>query len=220
MHINSLIQTILPPPALPPFLSLPPTHFRKVTDTVQCQNEGPHLLLLVELSRLRCCGLSSQQCQHLRTIIRPTCQVKKLRPDLNHLAKVMLTRGRTRFWPDLPVEPAAPLWPWLLRWDTQQPDGRQNPRPGGVPAPLHLLNVVGLAEPSLSFSGRPTSQVPVLVFIPQPCDHQVMTLVAQMVRRLPTMWETQARSLGREDPLEKEASLTAPPPSVSSDKGV
>ena len=70
------------PPALPPFPSLPPTHFRKVTDTVQCQNEGPHLLLLVELSRLRCCGLSSQQCQHLRTIIRPTCQMKKLRPDL------------------------------------------------------------------------------------------------------------------------------------------
>ena len=31
--------------------------------------------------------------------------MKKLRPDLNRLAKVMLTRGRTRFWPDLPVEP-------------------------------------------------------------------------------------------------------------------
>ena len=25
-----------------------------------------------------------------------------------------------------------------------------------------------------------------------------------MVKRLPTMWETQVRSLGREDPLEKE----------------
>ena len=30
------------------------------------------------------------------------------------------------------------------------------------------------------------------------------SLVAQMVKRLPTMRETQARSLGREDPLEKE----------------
>ena len=30
------------------------------------------------------------------------------------------------------------------------------------------------------------------------------SLVAQMVKRLPTMWETQVRSLGREDPLEKE----------------
>ena len=30
------------------------------------------------------------------------------------------------------------------------------------------------------------------------------SLVAQMVRRLPTMWETQVRSLGRADPLEKE----------------
>ena len=29
-------------------------------------------------------------------------------------------------------------------------------------------------------------------------------LVAQMVKRLPTMQETQIQSLGREDPLEKE----------------
>ena len=28
--------------------------------------------------------------------------------------------------------------------------------------------------------------------------------MAQTVKRLPTMWETQVRSLGREDPLEKE----------------
>ena len=28
--------------------------------------------------------------------------------------------------------------------------------------------------------------------------------LAQMVKRLPTMWETQVRSLGQEDPLEKE----------------
>ena len=30
------------------------------------------------------------------------------------------------------------------------------------------------------------------------------SLVAQMVKRLSTMWETGVRSLGREDPLEKE----------------
>ena len=30
------------------------------------------------------------------------------------------------------------------------------------------------------------------------------SLVAQMVKCLPTMWETQVRSLGWEDPLEKE----------------
>ena len=29
-------------------------------------------------------------------------------------------------------------------------------------------------------------------------------LVAQMVKHLPTMWETGVRSLGQEDPLEKE----------------
>ena len=30
------------------------------------------------------------------------------------------------------------------------------------------------------------------------------SLVAQMVKHLPTMWETWVQSLGREDPLEKE----------------
>ena len=34
--------------------------------------------------------------------------------------------------------------------------------------------------------------------------HTQGSLVAQMVKRLPAMWETQVRSLGREDPLEKE----------------
>jgi len=29
-------------------------------------------------------------------------------------------------------------------------------------------------------------------------------LVAQMVKNLPAVWETQVQSLGREDPLEKE----------------
>ena len=30
------------------------------------------------------------------------------------------------------------------------------------------------------------------------------SLVAQMVKRLPAVWETQVQSLGRENPLEKE----------------
>ena len=30
------------------------------------------------------------------------------------------------------------------------------------------------------------------------------SLVTQMLKRLPTMWETQVQSLGWEDPLEKE----------------
>ena len=33
------------------------------------------------------------------------------------------------------------------------------------------------------------------------------SLVAQLVKRLPTMRETQVRSLGREDPLEKEMAI-------------
>ena len=34
--------------------------------------------------------------------------------------------------------------------------------------------------------------------------YSLASLVAQMVKRLPAMWETQVRSLGWEDPLEKE----------------
>ena len=33
------------------------------------------------------------------------------------------------------------------------------------------------------------------------------SLVAQTVKRLPAMWETQVRSLGQEDPLEKEMEI-------------
>ena len=35
-------------------------------------------------------------------------------------------------------------------------------------------------------------------------DKLGVSLVAQKVKRLPAMWETQVRSLGQEDPLEKE----------------
>ena len=34
--------------------------------------------------------------------------------------------------------------------------------------------------------------------------HLGASLVAQMVKRLPTLWETWVRSLGWEDPLEKD----------------
>ena len=37
-------------------------------------------------------------------------------------------------------------------------------------------------------------------------DHST-SLVAQMVKRLSIMWETQIRSLGWEDPLEKEMAI-------------
>ena len=36
------------------------------------------------------------------------------------------------------------------------------------------------------------------------CYPDWASLVAQTVKRLPVMWETHVRSLGREDPLEKE----------------
>ena len=36
---------------------------------------------------------------------------------------------------------------------------------------------------------------------------QKASLVAQMVKRLPAMWETWVQSLSREDPLEKEMAI-------------
>ena len=36
------------------------------------------------------------------------------------------------------------------------------------------------------------------------CIHITASLVAQTVKRLPTMWETRVLSLGQEVPLEKE----------------
>ena len=36
------------------------------------------------------------------------------------------------------------------------------------------------------------------------CARDTSSLVAKMVKHLPTMWETRVRSLGQEDPLEKE----------------
>ena len=35
------------------------------------------------------------------------------------------------------------------------------------------------------------------------------SLVAQTVKRLPAMWETRVRFLGREDPLEKEMAINS-----------
>ena len=37
-----------------------------------------------------------------------------------------------------------------------------------------------------------------------PDDIKLASLVAQMINHLSAMWETQVRSLGQEDPLEKE----------------
>ena len=37
--------------------------------------------------------------------------------------------------------------------------------------------------------------------------NRYMSLVAQMVKRLPSVWETWVRFLGREDPLEKEMAI-------------
>ena len=40
-----------------------------------------------------------------------------------------------------------------------------------------------------------------------PLQYPVASLVAQMVKQLPAMWETWVRSLGQEDPLEKEMAI-------------
>ena len=48
-------------------------------------------------------------------------------------------------------------------------------------------------------SGRPIGEG-----IRYPLQYSWASLVAQLVKNLPAMWETCVRSLGQEDPLEKE----------------
>ena len=43
-----------------------------------------------------------------------------------------------------------------------------------------------------------------LVVKEEPGEGKGAFLLAQMVKNLPTVWETQVQSLGREDPLKKE----------------
>ena len=42
-----------------------------------------------------------------------------------------------------------------------------------------------------------------------PLQYSWASLVAQLVKNLPAMWETRVQSLGREDPLEKEKAILA-----------
>lgn len=144
----------------------------------------------------------SSQRQDLRIIIRPTCQMKKLRPDKSfgqsHADKrqnQVLARPSHRT--QLPLCDLD----CCVGTHSSQVHTRTLAL-GWIPAPLHLLSVVGLAEPSLSSSGRSaclrdsshTSQAPVLVFIPQLHEHQPLTI--------------------------SKICFSPPLPSVSSDKGV
>ena len=52
-----------------------------------------------------------------------------------------------------------------------------------------------------------TTGYPVFLSIKALLCWEGTSLVAQMVKRLSTMWETQVQSLGREDPLEKEMAI-------------
>ena len=52
---------------------------------------------------------------------------------------------------------------------------------------------------SIPGSGRSTGEG-----IGYPLQYSWASLVAQLVKNLPAMWETCVRSLGQEDPLEKE----------------
>ena len=58
----------------------------------------------------------------------------------------------------------------------------------------------GLAQGLLFHDSRPLSHYHKI----ETLSHQVSSLVAQMVKHLPTVLETRVRSLGWEDPLEKE----------------
>ena len=63
-----------------------------------------------------------------------------------------------------------------------------------------VKNTCNAEDPgSIPGSGRSTGEG-----IGYPLQYSWASLVAQLVKNLPAMWETCVRSLGQEDPLEKE----------------
>ena len=75
--------------------------------------------------------------------------------------------------------------------------GLSFPSPGDLPDP-------GMEPESSALAGGFfTTEPPGKPYIILSYTYLWPSLVAQMVKRLPTMWETWVRSLGREDPLEK-----------------
>ena len=88
--------------------------------------------------------------------------------------------------------------------------------PGGSNGQVSAYNVGDLG--SIPGSGRSPGEGngnPLQYSCMGPADRRSLwatgdsSLVAQMVKCLPTMWETQVRSLGREDPLEEEMATEA-----------
>ena len=65
----------------------------------------------------------------------------------------------------------------------------------------HHMSLSKLQELVMDWTGKP---VTLQSMGSQDLDMTRQSLVAQMVKRLPTMRETLVQSLGREDPLEKE----------------
>ena len=89
--------------------------------------------------------------------------------------------------------------------------------------PLYLKGFPGGSEDKVSvYNVRDLDSIPTLARFPgeengnplqyscleNPMDRgtgcRLLSMVAQRLKHLPPMWETQVRSLGREDPLEKE----------------
>ena len=86
-----------------------------------------------------------------------------------------------------PLSPPQPHFLWMLHANPDTPQMSQVP---SQPCAVHLF---------IFWSGVLTSSMISKLTL--------TSLVAQMVKRLSTMWETWVRSLGQEDPLEKEMEI-------------
>ena len=65
--------------------------------------------------------------------------------------------------------------------------------------------IISLISFQVSFHSNPTEkQCQRMLKLPHNCTHLTWTSLAQTVKHLPTLWETQIQSLGWEDLLEKE----------------
>ena len=74
-----------------------------------------------------------------------------------------------------------------------------NEHPGLISFRMDWLDLLAVQGTLKSLLQHHSSKVPSLW-----CSVSLSSLVAQTVKRLPTMWEIWVQSLGREDPLEKE----------------
>ena len=96
------------------------------------------------------------------------------------------------------------MWPKYLSFTFSSPSNEYSRLNSFRIYWFDLLPVKGTLKCLLQYHNSKASILWHSAFFVVQLSHLYPFLVAQMVKRLPAMWETQAQSLSQEDPLEKE----------------